>query len=51
MLVLGSLSLASAELIAHMLIDYGKCDGRYGLHVDQALHVACKVLWLVVLFW
>lgn len=36
---------ASAELAAHALIDYGKCQNWYGIHLDQGLHVACKLLW------
>jgi hypothetical protein len=47
-LVTGSVVLGVAEFCTHALIDYGKCDGRYGLNVDQALHVLCKVLWLAI---
>lgn len=48
-LVTGSLILGILETIIHAVIDYGKCDGRYGLNVDQALHVACKLLWIAIL--
>ena len=47
-LATGSVSLGCAEFVVHVLIDYGKCDGRYGFNFDQALHVACKVLWAVL---
>jgi len=46
-----SVAFGLSETVAHMVIDYLKCDGRFGgrperaFHIDQALHVACKVLW------
>lgn len=48
-LATGSWLLASAELIAHAAIDHTKCAGRLSYNQDQALHVACKVLWAVLL--
>ena len=44
-LATGSTVLGIAETAAHWLIDFGKCEGKYNLHVDQALHLLCKVLW------
>jgi hypothetical protein len=44
-LLTGSLMLGVGELIAHFLIDDAKCRGRIGFNTDQALHVACKVVW------
>src|SRR5215208_594042 len=32
-------ALATAETVIHWLIDYGKCEKWYGIHVDQGLHV------------
>lgn len=49
--VTSSMTLALAELVAHALIDFSKCEGWINYHVDQALHVACKVLWLSLLAW
>nr|WP_250808541.1 DUF3307 domain-containing protein [Neorhizobium tomejilense] len=46
----GSLILGLLETAVHFLIDDSKCNGRFGEHVDQALHIACKVLWLVIFF-
>lgn len=40
---------ASAEAVVHWLIDHGKCEKWYSIHVDQGLHVACKVAWLALL--
>jgi hypothetical protein len=34
-----------AETLFHAVIDFGKCRGWYGIHRDQALHLACKLLW------
>lgn len=47
-LITGSLFLGLLETVVHWLIDFGKCEGWFGIHVDQALHVGCKVLWCVL---
>jgi len=38
-------AFALAETAIHALIDHGKCQNWYAIHVDQTLHVACKILW------
>jgi hypothetical protein len=44
--------LGVIEIAMHSFIDYLKCDGRIGFNVDQSLHTACKILYvLVVIFW
>lgn len=48
-LITGSVTLGSFEAAAHFAIDFGKCENWYGIHVDQALHVACKLAWLALL--
>ena len=40
-----AVGFAVAETLSHWLIDIGKCEKLYNIHVDQALHVLCKVLW------
>lgn len=40
--------LGLAEAACHWLIDFNKCDNRIGMNADQALHIACKALWLVI---
>lgn len=45
----GRVDLGVAETIAHALIDFGKCESWYGIHLDQFLHLACKVAWILVL--
>jgi hypothetical protein len=37
--------LGIAETAIHWLIDHGKCAKWYGIHADQGLHLACKLLW------
>lgn len=38
------------ETISHWLIDFGKCEKWYGIHVDQGLHIFSKLVWLFI-FW
>jgi hypothetical protein len=33
------------ETVAHWVIDLGKCERLYNIHVDQGLHVLCKIAW------
>ncbi len=48
-LATGSWALAACEFVAHAAIDHTKCAGRLTYNQDQALHVACKVLWFAIL--
>lgn len=32
------------EFISHFVIDFGKCEKYFGIHVDQILHIVCKIL-------
>jgi hypothetical protein len=41
----GNLYLGLAETACHWLIDFGKCENWYGIHVDQIAHIACKLAW------
>jgi hypothetical protein len=36
---------AVAETAIHWVIDFGKCEKLYNIHIDQALHVLCKFAW------
>lgn len=47
-LITGSVWLALAEFTIHTATDYAKCDGRISYNVDQAMHIACKVVWAVI---
>lgn len=50
-LITGSLVLGLIETVVHCAIDWLKCDGRTSFRTDQALHVVCKIVWVVVLPW
>ncbi len=47
-LLTGSLALGLIETFAHGLIDFAKCEGKIGLNTDQALHIACKIAYVLV---
>ncbi|MCZ7862695.1 DUF3307 domain-containing protein [Agrobacterium salinitolerans] len=47
----GCLTLALLEVVCHFAIDDAKCNEWFGEHVDQALHIACKLLWAALLFY
>ena len=49
-LVTGNAVLGVAEFCSHALIDYGKCDGKYGFNTDQTLHLLCKMAWCLILW-
>jgi hypothetical protein len=47
------ISYGCAEFVAHVSIDYAKCEGWFGegqraFVIDQALHVVCKIAWLLL---
>lgn len=48
-LVTGSLWLGLAEWAAHTIVDQLKVDGKTTFQVDQALHILCKLAWLLLL--
>lgn len=47
-IIMGSLLLGMLEVVAHFVIDCAKCQGRLSFNQDQALHVACKLLWVTL---
>lgn len=44
-----SVLLAAIETAAHWAIDFGKCERKYGIHTDQALHILCKLGYAIYL--
>lgn len=44
-----AVGFAVAETLVHWLIDFGKCEKLYSIHIDQGLHVLCKVAWWALL--
>lgn len=47
-LVTGVWWLGLAEAVAHVAIDFGKCERRYGIYTDQGAHVVCKLVWALI---
>jgi hypothetical protein len=47
----GSLWMACAEVVIHGVTDWLKCENRISLNTDQAIHIACKVLWALLAAW
>ena len=50
-LATGSWLLAGLEFATHAAIDYTRGRGRLSYNGDQALHLACKALWALLLWW
>lgn len=48
-LISQSIILALIEFISHLLIDFGKCEKWYGIHVDQGLHILFKIVYVLIL--
>ena len=47
-LITGSVLLGIAEFVLHFAIDRSTSSGRTGGYIgDQALHVACKIVWAI----
>ena len=44
-LATGSTVLGAAEIACHFIIDWLKCERVTNIHVDQFLHLLCKVIW------
>jgi hypothetical protein len=49
-LVAGLWWIGILEAIAHFIIDDRKCAGKLTYNQDQALHILCKILWILVIF-
>lgn len=41
--ITGNVRLGLLEALCHVVVDFGKCENVYGIHVDQAFHVLFKV--------
>lgn len=46
--ITNSVWLGLAETLCHFTIDYHKCQHRYTIHIDQLLHVVCKMIWIIL---
>ena len=50
-LVSGSVVLGAIELVLHWVIDFAKSGRLFGFHVDQGLHIACKLGYVAALYY
>jgi hypothetical protein len=48
-LLTGSLALGATEFFLHWLIDLAKGEGKFGVVVDQSLHLLCKLGYVFVI--
>ena len=49
-LISGSLLLGTIETVLHTIIDFSKCEHWISIHVDQILHIVCKVVYVYVIY-
>ncbi len=47
MFLIGSPLLGVLETATHWVTDLAKCYRKLDIHTDQAIHLACKVAWLI----
>lgn len=47
--ICNSMLFGMIEFVLHFVIDTGKCEKKYGIHVDQALHIICKIAYVVLI--
>ena len=47
-IITGNVGFAVAELALHWAIDFAKCENWTNPHQDQALHVACKMAYVLL---
>lgn len=49
-LITQSAILGVLETICHFTIDFFKCEKVYSIHMDQYLHILCKIIWTVIFY-
>ncbi|KKN68487.1 hypothetical protein LCGC14_0451230 [marine sediment metagenome] len=47
-LATGSVALGMAETVIHWMTDFAKCENWTTVHQDQAIHMICKVGWMLL---
>lgn len=50
LVITNRIELVVAELFAHFIIDVLKCEGYTGINIDQALHIICKIIYVMILY-
>jgi hypothetical protein len=46
--ILGVWWIAALELVIHFATDYFKCKGELTFNQDQSIHMACKIVWVLL---
>lgn len=46
--ITGTWWMGAIEFFAHAAIDHAKCDGLIGFNTDQALHIGCKLSYVLL---
>ncbi len=49
-LITGSFIIGIMEFALHWIIDFLKCEGITNFHIDQFLHVLCRILYVIILW-
>jgi len=49
-LITGSATLGLIETVVHWIIDFCKCEGWFNIHIDQTLHIACKLIYCLLIY-
>jgi len=49
MLVTGSIKFALFEFVVHFVTDYTKCRNWISIHLDQGIHLACKLSFAILI--
>lgn len=47
-LITHNIFAAIAEIVFHFVIDFFKCEKKYNIHIDQFLHILCKIAWVLM---
>lgn len=47
--ITGSPVLGALETVIHWLTDDAKCKGRISYNTDQAIHIGCKLAWVLAM--
>jgi len=50
-LLTANAAIGLIEFILHWIIDFCKCEGWFNVHIDQALHIACKLLYCGLIYY
>ena len=49
-LITGSFIIGIMEFVLHWIIDFLKCEGITNFHIDQFLHVLCRILYVIIIW-